>query len=154
MASAQLRLNGLKALQQRLKQARDNLQTALEIKLLYLGEEAATHAKLHKGYKDHTANLKNSISYALYLDGKPVTMEVGKVDSAEAQAEVQKNLQAYAEAHVEPKGYSLIVVAGMNYGRYVEDKGYNVLHLTRFFMQDELKKIVLETIEDVKNGNV
>lgn len=154
MASVQIRANGLKALQQRLKQARDNLQIALEIKLLYLGEKAVTHAKLHKGYKDRTANLKNSISFALYCDGKPVTMEAGKVNSAEAQAEVDSNLQAYAQAHVEPKGYTLIVVAGMNYGRYVEDKGYNVLHLTRYFLQDELKKIVLETIEDVKNGNV
>lgn len=30
----------------------------------------------------------------------------------------------------------------MNYGKYVEDKGYNVLHLTKYFLRDEMKKIL------------
>ena len=42
----------------------------------------------------------------------------------------------------------------MSYAKHVEDKGYNVLYLTRHFMQAELKKLVEEVLEDVKNGNV
>ena len=34
----------------------------------------------------------------------------------------------------------------MNYGKHVEDKGYNVLHLTKYYLKDEKKKI----FEDVK----
>lgn len=154
MPKVEIRVKGLRALQEQLKVKRDALLEELASVLKKLGEDAVRHAKERKGYKDHTANLKNSISYALYYDGKPVMMEIGKVSDAEAQADVSKNFQAYAEAHVQPQGYTLIVVAGMSYGRYVEDKGYNVLHLTRYFLQDELKKIVQETIEDVRNGNV
>ncbi len=37
-----------------------------------LGERAVTYSKDNKGYKDHTANLKNTIDYALFLDGELV----------------------------------------------------------------------------------
>ena len=53
----EIRANGLKALQQRLKQARDGLLDELTDILKKLGEDAAMHAKDHKGYKDRTANL-------------------------------------------------------------------------------------------------
>ena len=45
---------------------------------------------------------------------------------------------------IAPRGYSLIIVAGMNYGKNVEDKGYNVLHLTKYYLKDEMKKIFEE----------
>lgn len=41
----------------------------------------------------------------------------------------------------------------MNYGKYVEDKGYNVLYLTRYFLRDEMKKILEEITETIKNEN-
>ena len=40
----------------------------------------------------------------------------------------------------------------MRYGAHVEHKGYNVLHLTKYYLRDELKKILEEAIDDVKNG--
>lgn len=153
MSLVQLRLNGLAALQQRLKQARDELIDELTDILKKLGEDAATHAKLHKGYKDRTANLKNSISYALYFDGEPIVKAVGKVQ-ADAQQSVNERFEAYASKHVQPKGFTIIVVAGMSYAQHVEHKGYNVLYLTRDFLQNELKQIVLETIEDLKTRDV
>lgn len=161
MAKAEFKVNGLKELRERLKKAKEQLETALTIKLKYLGEQAVTYSKEHKGYHDRTANLKNSISYVLYLDGKPVESGIGHAEketetksSAQLDSEIKDNIEAFAQEHVEPKGYTLIVVAGMNYGKYVEDKGYNVLHLTRYFLQDELKKLIQEVLEDVKNGNI
>ena len=38
-------------------------------------------------------------------------------------------------------------------GRYVENKGYNVLYLTKFFLKDEMKKIILKAIENAKQNN-
>ena len=66
---------------------------------------------------------------------------------------VASNLERYcAEAGVvRPKGYSLVVVAGMEYGVYVEHKGYNVLYLTKYYLRDEMKKILEETLEEI-NG--
>ena len=60
-------------------------------------------------------------------------------------------LEEYAQKPgvVVPKGYSLIIVAGMSYGKYVEDKGYNVLYLTKSFLHEEMKKIFENIKEDI-----
>lgn len=153
MSMVEIRANGLKALQQRLKQARDGLLDELTDILKKLGEDAAMHAKDHKGYKDRTANLKNSISYALYYNGEPIVSEIGKVQ-ADAQKEVDARFKAYADANVQPQGFTLIIVAGMSYAAHVQRKGYNVLYLTRDYVQQELKQIIRETIEDLKTRDV
>jgi len=161
MAKAEFKVNGLKALRERLAKARDALNMKLEIRLAYLGEQAATHAKEHKGYHDRTANLKNSISYVLYHDGQPIQTGIGHAEqgtdtmtTAQLDSQIRENIESFAQEHVQPKGYTLIVVAGMNYGKHVEDKGYNVLYLTRYFMETELKKLIQEILDDVKNGKI
>lgn len=161
MAKVQFKANGLKALQERLAKARDALNMKLEIRLKYLGEEAVTHAKLHKGYHDRTANLKNSISYVLYHDGQPIQTSFGHAEKAtetmsmaQLDSQIKENVEDFAREHVQPKGYTLIIVAGMNYGKHVENKGYNVLYLTRNFVETELKKLVQEVLDDVKNENI
>ena len=126
---------------------------------MQLAEEAVTYSKENKGYQDRTANLKNSISFALYLDGQLIPSAVGKIPKAEeavgGQEGVSAALDEYAqkEGVVAPKGYSLVIVAGMNYGKYVEDKGYNVLHLTKYFLRDEMKKIFNEVTEMIKSNS-
>lgn len=159
MAKVELQLKGREALQRRLNEKRERLIIYLNMRLAQLAEEAVTYSKDNKGYQDRTANLKNSISFALYLDGVEITSQVGKIpkeDEADGGQEAVKiALSQYAqkEGVIAPKGYSLIVVAGMNYGKYVEDKGYNVLYLTRYFLRDEMKKILEEVIGTIKNEN-
>lgn len=139
---------GLEALQRRLLQRKKNLMRALDMRLTQLAVEAVTYSKEHKGYRDRTANLKNSISFALFYDGELIKMNIGKIiqpDMAEGgQAQVASNLEAFANQPnvVSPKGYTLIIVAGMNYGAHVEHKGYNVLYLTRHYLRKEMKKIL------------
>lgn len=81
---------------------------------------------------------------------------IPKAEEAEGGQEgVSAALGEYAqkEGVVAPKGYSLVIVAGMNYGKYVEDKGYNVLHLTKYFLRDEMKKIFEEVAEMIKSDS-
>lgn len=159
MVKFKLQIKGVEALQQRLNEKRQQMITFLDMRLRQLAEEAVTYSKDNKGYQDNTANLKNSISYALYLDGELVSSAIGKIPKAEkaegGQEAVKTALEEYAlqDGVIAPKGYSLIIVAGMNYGKYVEDKGYNVLHLTKYYLRDEMKKILEEIIETIKNGN-
>lgn len=159
MAKVELQIKGREALQKRLNEKREKLITYLNMRLSQLAEEAVTYSKDNKGYQDRTANLKNSISFALYLDGEEITSVVGKIPKAEeaegGQEAVETALKDYAqkEGVIAQKGYSLIIVAGMNYGKYVEDKGYNVLYLTRYYLRDEMKKILEEVIETIKNEN-
>lgn len=156
MANVKLQIRGREALQQKLNEKREQLIKVLNVRLMQLAEEAVTYSKDNKGYQDRTANLKNSISFALYLDGEIVTSKIGAIPKAEEvvgeQDAVGEALQNYAqqEGVVAPKGYSLIIVAGMNYGKYVEDKGYNVLHLTKYYLRSEMKKIFEEVIEMIK----
>lgn len=159
MAKVELQIKGREALQRRLNEKREKLITYLNMRLSQLAEEAVIYSKDNKGYQDRTANLKNSISFALYLDGELVASVIGKIPKADeaegGQEAVQSALNQYAqnEGIIAPKGYSLIIVAGMNYGKYVEDKGYNVLYLTRYFLRDEMKKILEEVVETIKNEN-
>nr|DAU17247.1 MAG TPA: hypothetical protein [Caudoviricetes sp.] len=159
MAKVELQIKGREALQKRLNEKRQQIISYLNMRLMQLAEEAVTYSKENKGYQDRTANLKNSISFALYLDWQLITSAVGKIPKEEEAEEGQEGVSAalneYAqkEGVVAPKGYSLVIVAGMNYGKYVEDKGYNVLHLTKYFLRDEMKKIFEEVAEMIKSDS-
>lgn len=157
MAKAEIKVQGLQALQKRLNGMKDAVKERLDMELRQLGEDAVTHAKENKGYRDHTANLKNSISYALFKDGELVAESIGQIPKPSAdkrgQAQVSDNLMMFSTGKdvVAAKGYTLIVVAGMNYGACVEAKGYNVLYLTGKWMHDKMEKIMQEVLEDVKS---
>ena len=155
---AELRAEGVRRLQERLTERQQALRKVLDMKLRQLAEEAVTHAKQNKGYRDRTANLKNSISYALFYDGQLLTQQAGQIphpeEAPKGHQDVTSNLEEFCqeEGVVRPSGYSLIIVAGMEYGAHVEHKGYNVLHLTKYFLHDEMKKILEETIEEIRNS--
>lgn len=155
MAKVDFKIKGIEELQKRLNQIKDSVDRRLAMELRQVGEEAVTFSKENKGYHDRTANLKNSISYALYKDGELLEQHIGSIPKPEedvnGQAQVADNLARYAtqDGVVKPQGYTLIVVAGMNYGKYVEDKGYNVLYLTQNYLREELKKVINGIINDI-----
>ena len=155
MAKVDFKIKGIEELQKRLNQMKESVDNRLAMELRQVGEEAVTFSKENKGYHDRTANLKNSISYALYKDGELLEQHIGNIpkpdEDAGGQAQVADNLARYAaqEGVVKPHGYTLIVVAGMNYGKYVEDKGYNVLYLTQNYLREELKKVINGIISDI-----
>lgn len=154
---AEFKVEGMQQLQQRLRERQERLKLVLDMKMRQLAEEAVTHAKQNKGYQDRTANLKNSISFALFYDGELITQQIGQLpkpdEAPKGHQGVDSNLDAFAheEGVVRPKGYSLIIVAGMEYGAYVEHRGYNVLHLTKYFLREEMEKILRETIEEINS---
>ena len=155
MAKVDFKIKGIEELQKRLNQMKESVDNRLAMELRQVGEEAVTFSKENKGYHDRTANLKNSISYALFKDGELLEQHIGNIpkpnEDAGGQAQVADNLARYAaqEGVVKPHGYTLIVVAGMNYGKYVEDKGYNVLYLTQNYLREELKKVINGIINDI-----
>lgn len=147
MAKSEIKIKGIEALKRKLLEKKQAVDNVLKMALPELGEKAVTFSKENKGYQDQTANLKNSISFAIFCDGKLVDTVIGTIPEPDkiegGQAQVQNALEEYASKPgvVAPKGYTIIVVAGMNYGRYVEDKGYNVLYLTKQFLRDGMKDI-------------
>jgi hypothetical protein len=158
MANVEIKLKGREALQGRLKEKRNKLISYLNIRLLHLAEDAVVYSKDNKGYKDRTGNLKNSISFALYLDGELITSQEGQLPKPEATEEGQQGVSnalaeyAQKEGVVAPKGYSLVIVAGMRYGKYVEENhSYNVLQLTKHYLREEMKGIFEEVINTINS---
>nr|DAM08910.1 MAG TPA: hypothetical protein [Caudoviricetes sp.] len=168
MAKIEIKVKGIEALKRRLLQKKELVQKYLNMQLLQLAEEAVVFSKNNKGYKDRTANLKNSISFALYHDGKLITKSIGEGYNATYKDEHNKTqnnphtkgevmqmrsnaLEEYAQKQgvVATSGYTLVIVAGMSYGKSVEDKGYNVLYLTRHFLHEGMKKIFGSLKEDL-----
>ena len=106
--------------------------------LCRIGEEAVTIARTmpaSRGFTDQTGNLRSSIGYIVVKDGKPVRLPAfetvqpkekdvdGKaLNGAQVGMNFAKNLAAQFT-----QGYTLIVVAGMNYAVHVESKGRDVL---------------------------
>ena len=120
--------------------------------LSYIGEQMCNHAReitighSSGGYDDQTCNLRSSIGYRILKDGiavkdsgfKTIQNETGRGEKGENAA--RKALEAFSiEASV--NGWTLIVVAGMDYAKYVEDRGFNVLHLTDIALQEEIRKL-------------
>lgn len=153
MAKAEIQIKGIEALKKRLMEKKQAVENVLDQLLAQLGEEAVTFSKDNKGYQDQTANLKNSISFAVFKDGKLLNSFIGNIPESDkvkgGQAQVQKALEEYASkpGAVAPQGYTVIVVAGMVYGKYVEDKGYNVLYLTKHFLHNGIKDALKEALE-------
>lgn len=92
-----------------------------------VGEEAVKVSRLTHGYQDQTGNLTSSVGYGIAEDGKLLYMsnfdvvKQGASGAKEGKEFLQKLL---AENN---KGIVLIIVAGKNYAKFVEAKGYNVL---------------------------
>lgn len=158
MVKVDIQFRGREALQRKLEERKQALVAGLTDELSQLGEASVTYSKDNKGYRDRTANLKNSISYELFLDGELITTYIGQIPKPDAikdgQHVVKTIIDAYADKPgiVAPRGFTLIVVAGMEYARYVEDKGYNVLYLTKEYLRNELKKILQRIVERINNG--
>lgn len=154
----EIKIKGIKELQERLYAKYETLINTLDVALLQICEDAVTYSVANKGYKDHTSNLKNSISFALYRDGNLIRMHEGKIpkpdESPEGQQQVSDNLLSYCnkDGVIQPKGYSLAIVAGMNYGKYVEYKGYNVVYMTKHFLKEELEKVLKETLDNIASA--
>ena len=153
MAKVDIQIKGVEALKKRLMEKKQAVDNVLSMMLAELGEKAVTFSKDNKGYKDSTANLKNYISFAIFCDGKLVNKVVGSIPEPAkvkgGQSQVDNILEEYAskDGVVAPKGYTIIVVAGMSYAKHVEDKGYNVLYLTRHLLNDGIKAIAKELLE-------
>lgn len=75
------------------------------------------------GFNDQTGNLRASIGYIVLFNGVQLVEDfTGVADGIKQGREV-----AAKEGASYPKGFVLVIVAGMEYATYVEDLGYDVI---------------------------
>jgi len=92
-------------------------------------------------YKDQTTNLRNSIGYFIFHNGKLV----------HEKNEIITN-RAKVDEFIKPTGFQLIGIAGMNYASHVESKGYNVISYQADICMVDLAGY-LEKLEVIEQGS-
>ena len=110
----------------------------------YIGEEIVNKAKESGTYDNITGNLRSSLWYAVWSDGKRVTFDTFDATD-DAKTQISEQVDDLDKSEVIKNGVTLIVGAGMEYGVWVEKKGYDVL--TEFVFssakfESELKELL------------
>ena len=95
--------------------------------LTYAGESCINEARTGGTYRDQTGNLRSSIGYVIVNNGE--TVQISSFEQVKSGGEGSTGGESFAKllAGKNSKGLVLIVVAGMNYAKYVAAKGFNVL---------------------------
>jgi len=126
----------------------DTLYEKILNSFIIAGEEFVTNARGQMQdhamgqYKDQTTKLRNSIGYFVYHNGELIKENL--VGNAVA------NKQAIQDI-INPKGFQLIGIAGMNYASHVESKGYNVISYQADICMVDLAGY-LEKLEVIEQG--
>jgi len=137
-----------------LSEVRKRIENGMELQLEFLvgelqviGEKVVNEVRINGSYKDQTGNLRSSTGYKIAVNGSIVSG--GGFAVVKSGNEGMTGGEKFAEelASKEKNGVSLIIVAGMHYARYVQARGYNVLHSGRLLA----KELVKELLEDI-NG--
>ena len=123
-----------------------------------IGEACVNKARSYKdgkmkrgSYEDQTGNLRGSTGYVLVVDGQiyiksafePVPVWDKKLKKMVVHEEGPNSGRAFAEKLASEcgSGIVLIVVAGMNYAKYVADKGFDVLDSAEIEAENLVKKL-------------
>lgn len=127
------------------------VEDAVVYNLSYVGERCVTEARTGHSYTDRTGNLTSSIGYVIVKNGQIVMGS--SFDKTLNGREGQENGRQFARslAAQRTSGISLIVVAGMNYARYVADKGFNVLDSAEI-LADRLVPGIMEQLGFRRNA--
>lgn len=108
-------------------------QKTLDV-LFYTGEKFVNRARDVVSYTDRTGNLRSSIGYTVFKDGKKVKANYqisekgsngGKISKKKAMSLAQQFANEVGSKF--PKGYVVVGVAGMNYAFFVEKRNYDVI---------------------------
>lgn len=155
-------VSGVRQITESIDKVRANFNTAMSANLNYVGLDAIRHARLNRGYTNRTANLCNSIAYTARINNfQSKTQSIGEVQPEQSNEEGANLSEAIVKGHtlsnVENQrngiqtqgGVSLTLVAGMEYARYVEDMGYNVLDSSSKKAEKDFEQAIEDVIEDM-----
>lgn len=90
-----------------------------------VGLKFVTEARNKMTYDDQTGNLRSSIGYIVAYDGKIVKEDFNHGGGPIGQKEGREF--AEYQAALNPTGWALITVAGMEYAAFVEAKDFDVI---------------------------
>ena len=116
-----------------------------------LGERVVKYAIEHGSYTDRTSNLRHSIGYVIVQYGNVV---MDDFSNGNGYAEAQQKARSYAlqVARELPANKTYLVwVAGMEYARSVEAKGFDVLQGSGDWVEATAEKLKAEFARFLKS---
>lgn len=135
----------------RLDQFMGVIQNRIISRMQYLGEMCVTHARMipaDVGFMDQTGNLRSSIGYMVFHNGSSLMENYKQVAGGTEGIERGKAL-AREVAGKFPKGFLLVVTAGMDYAIHLESKGRDVLASAENLAENEWPRMRDELIRNV-----
>lgn len=109
-------------------------------RLCRIGEEVVNEMRMKGTYQDQTGNLRSSTGYVVVMDGKIV--EMSAFETVKQGADGSKQGKAFVKelASKFPTDTVLIVVAGMDYAYYVQNKHERDVTISGELLANELLK--------------
>lgn len=109
-------------------------------RMAWVGENAVNLQRTNGNWTDQTGNLRSSIGYIIVKDGSVV--QRGNLEQVKDGEQGVQNAISYLEqlASETPKNIVLIIVAGMEYAKYLQNRGYDVLDSAELYASRELPK--------------
>lgn len=105
-----------------------------------VGEQFVTDARNMGNYNNVTGNLRSSIGYIVCYNGEVVSENFEMFENGKTGMQTAQKLAEEVAAELNIQGYSLIVVAGMNYAAALESKNYDVLTGASLIAAKDLKE--------------
>lgn len=136
------------------------IDQALVLRLKRIGETFVKNAREKGTYNDVTGNLRNSVGYVILRDGVQLSENFKQSASVTGGGKKSKGSKdgvntgrdfAYEVARNFPKGYVLIVVAGMEYAASVEARGKDVLTASSITAKNDLRIAIAELSKKIPN---
>ena len=129
-------------------------------RLQRIGEKCLAYARdSHpNNWQDQTGNLRSSVGYMVFVNGKAVhNSPFDQISARETRDGVEYNGGQQGESLCkriggETSGIALVVVAGMNYAVHVESKGRDVLTGAEQLAARELPKELEKLIDNIKRA--
>lgn len=143
------------AVRQFLQRAIDSLQQAVCLALSKLGDECIVRIRdrsAKESWIDRTGNLRSSIGFAVYEQGKKFMESTFSqvLSGAEGSSKGKKMIDGLAKEYA--KVYALVVVAGMEYAAEVEAlESKDVLSSTKIWATSVVEKRIKTAIETATN---
>ncbi|MFI3322064.1 MAG: hypothetical protein R3Y50_06015 [Rikenellaceae bacterium] len=116
-----------------------NLYNTIIRQFMIIGEKCINDGRINGSNTDQSGCLRSSIGYVVIDNGRIVDLKC-KGDSEEGRKQGGAFLRELAAK--ENRGIVIIVVAGMNYAKYVSAKGYNVLDSAEILADKLVKALV------------
>jgi len=128
------------------------IEAAILSRFKRIGERFVNNARDNGNYVDQTGNLRSSIGYVILHNGTQIHENLKaypasgkKTANKSKKAGSQKAKQMLDEVRKNyPRGFVLIVVAGMEYAAAVESKGKDVLTASSITAEQELREAMTD----------